>query len=114
MGTPVTGLDIGHRTVRACVIERRGRSLSLRACGEVSRLDSSGEPKPLSAAVAELDAIVSFAGPVVCAVSDISALVRFVATLPLPPDRLARLLRLELGQHADSSGDLAADTMVVP
>ncbi len=110
----VTGLDVGHRTVRACVIERSGKTLRLRACGEVSRLDAMGEPKPLSSVVAELDAIVSFSGPVVCAVSDISALVRFVATLPLPPDRLARLLRLELSQHVDGGGDLAADTLVVP
>lgn len=109
-----TGLDIGHRSVRAVVLERVGRELRLAAHGEVSRLDANGEPKPLAAAVAELDAIVQFRGNVVTAVNDISALVRFVSTLPLPPDRLARLLRLELSQHADAGGDLAADTMVVP
>src|SRR4051812_41935088 len=110
----VTGLDVGHRTVRACVLERVGQSLRLKASGEVSRLDDVGEPKALAAAIAELDAKVQFAGQVVTSVSDISALVRFVSTLPLPPDRLSRLLRLELSQHVDASGDLAADVMVVP
>src|ERR1700751_3022067 len=97
----VTGLDVGHRSVRACVLERVGRSIRLKACGEVSRLDELGAAKPLPAVIAELDAKLQFSGQVVCADSDVGALVRFVSTLPLPPDRLARLLRLELSQHAD-------------
>ncbi|MBA2482186.1 MAG: hypothetical protein H0V44_16110 [Planctomycetes bacterium] len=114
MGTSVTGLDIGHRTARACVLERSGKSIRLRACAQIDRVDSAGETKPLAAVLAELDAKVGFGSRVVCASSDISALVRFVSTMPLPPDRLARLLRLELSQHMDDSGDLAADTVVIP
>jgi Tfp pilus assembly PilM family ATPase len=112
--TFATGLDIGNHNVRAVVLERKGRGLRLKAFAEVSRTDSSGDPKPIAAVIAELDAKVGFKGQLVCSNSDMSVLVRFVSTLPLPPDRLARLLRLELSQHADASGDLAADTLVVP
>jgi Tfp pilus assembly PilM family ATPase len=114
MATAVTGIDIGHRTVRACVLEQAGKTVRLKACAQIDRMDAGGEAKPLAAALAELDAKVGFSGRVVCASSDISALVRFVSTMPLPPDRLARLLRLELSQHVDDSGDLAADTVVIP
>ncbi|MBA3707842.1 MAG: hypothetical protein H0W83_03355 [Planctomycetes bacterium] len=114
MGTTVTGLDIGHRTARACVLERSGKRIRLRGCAQVERFAHSGEPKPLPAVLAELDAKLPFGSRVVCASGDIGAMVRFVSTLPLPPDRLARLLRLELSQHVDASGDLAADTVVIP
>lgn len=109
-----TGLDIGHHTVRAVVLERKGRALRVLAAAAVPRSDALGEPKPISTVVAELDAMVRFRGEIVVADSGLSVLVRFISTMPLPPDRLARLLRLELSQHADSSGDLAADTVVVP
>ncbi len=109
-----TGLDIGHQTVRALVVEGGSRELRILASGSVPRLDAEGQPRPVAAVVAELDTIVDFRGPVVVADNDINVLVRFVSTLALPADRLARLLRLELEQHADSSGDLAADTLPVP
>jgi len=109
-----TGLDIGHHTVRAIVLERKGTTLRIRSFGEASRFNGEGEPKPLAAVIAELDAKVGFKGQVVCSNNDMNVLVRFVTTLPMPPDRLARILRLELAQNADASGDLAADTIVVP
>jgi len=109
-----TGLDIGHQTVRALVLERKGAALRIRSFGEASRFNGEGEPKPLAAVIAELDAKVGFKGQVVCSNNDMNVLVRFVTTLPMPPDRLARILRLELAQNADASGDLAADSIVVP
>ncbi len=109
-----TGIDIGHHTVRAVVLGRTKGSLRVLASAAVQRLDKLGEPKPIPLVVSELDAIVRFRGELVCADTSIDALVRFIATLPLPKDRLARLLRLELTQHADGTGDLAADSVIVP
>ena len=112
--TTVVGLDVGHRVVRACVVQRRRGKLEVKGCAEVPRKDDAGEDKPLATAVAELDAILGFGDRVVVAVNSLPVLVRFVSTMALPPDRLARLMRLEMGQHADGHGDLAADCQVVP
>ncbi len=115
MARTAIGLDIGHSNVRACAITRVGRDrLTLAGFAEVSRHDEDGDLKPLAITLAELDARLRLRGPVTVAVNDAQTLVRFINTLSLPPDRLARLLRLELSQHLDDHGDLAADSWLVP
>ena len=56
----------------------------------------------------------SFQGKIVLAASQLAVLIRLIGTIPMPSDRLERLLRLELSQHADEHGDLAADYAEVP
>ncbi len=84
------------------------------ATASVPRTDEVGNPKLLTAVLAEIDARLRLQGAVIAHVSDLPFLVRIIGTMPLPPDRLARLLRLELIQHADEKGDLAADARPVP
>lgn len=104
------GLDIGAANVRAVALRwRRGR-WTLAGYGATSRHDEHGQAKPLGLCLAEVDSQVRLRGRVAVAASDCQTLVRYIGTVPMPDDRLQRLLRLELAQHAGEDGDLAADT----
>ena len=116
----VLGLDLGHHTVRAVLLappnaadRTAGARARLVGHAETSRLDSEGQPKPLAAVVAEIQsALTTRRAAVIAQAAEVPALVRFVATIPLAKDRLDRLLRLELSNHAED-GDLAADAQLV-
>ncbi len=115
------GLDIGHHHVRAVALAparaselRQGLRARVVALACIERRDHNGEIKPLAATLAEVDTVLGRRGAITAHLGDAQTLVRFVPTLPLPPDRRQRLLRLELFQHADESGDLAADAWEVP
>lgn len=115
------GLDIGHQQVRAVALApassrdvRAGLRARVVALACVERRDHDGHIKPLAATLAEIDTVLGRRGAITAHLGDAQTLVRFVPTLPLPPDRRQRLLRLELFQHADDSGDLAADAWEVP
>ena len=115
------GLDIGHQQVRAVALApatsselRAGLRARVVALACVERRDHNGHIKPLAATLAEVDTVLGRRGAITAHLGDAQTLVRFVPTLPLPPDRRQRLLRLELFQHADDSGDLAADAWEVP
>ena len=114
------GLDIGHHQVRAMALSRptsaqarAGAVAKIVATASVPRHDHDGQVKPMLAALAEIEALLSKRGALTVHLGDASTMVRFVPTLPLPPDRRQRLLRLELTQHADDAGDLAADAWEV-
>lgn len=114
MARTVIGLDIGHHTVRAVAVRRQGRTFEVVAHAAVKRRDDFGEVRPLAVVVGELDSLLPLAGHrTAVTISDLTTLVRYVATIPLPPDRLQRLLRLEMLQHLEG-GELAADTFPVP
>lgn len=85
------GLDIGNRWVRAVVLD--GDRLVAHAAA--SRRGADGAERPLATVVAELAAGLPAARPVVAS-SELEALARFLHLAPLPPERLARVLRLEL------------------
>ena len=108
------GLDIGRTHVRAVAIRTSGGKTRLVGTASVRRLDDDGgELKPLHAALAEVDAVLNLPKRgVTVAASDAAGLIRFVPTAPLPPDRLAKVLRLELDQHADGN-ELAADALTL-
>ena len=110
------GLDIGHRHVRAVALAparraeaRAGARARVVALASVDRLASDGTPKPLAAALAEIETMLGKRGAMQAHFGDAQTLVRLVPTMALPPDKRQRLLRLELLQHADEAGDLAAD-----
>jgi hypothetical protein len=110
------GLDIGHRHVRAVALAparnqdaRNGMRARVVALASVDRLASDGTPKPLAAALAEIETMLGKRGAIQAHFGDAKTLVRLVPTMALPPDKRQRLLRLELLQHADEAGDLAAD-----
>ena len=114
------GLDIGHHQVRAIALARptsaqarAGAVAKVVASAAVPRLDHDGHPKPLPAVLAEIEALLGKRGALTVHLGDASNMVRFVPTLALPPDRRQRLLRLELTQHANEAGDLAADAWEV-
>ncbi|GDY12321.1 hypothetical protein LBMAG53_11990 [Planctomycetota bacterium] len=108
------GLDIGRTHVRAVAIRTSGNKTRLVGTASVRRLDDDGgELKPLHAALAEIDAVLNLPKRgVTVAATDAAGLIRFVPTAPLPPDRLAKVLRLELDQHADGN-ELAADALTL-
>jgi len=108
-----TGLDIGRANVRALAVERTGTTWRVVRHGAVSRSDSLGQERPLAAALSELAQLVPLSGAVVAS-SELNVMARYVHSIPMPADRVARLLRLELSQHADASGELAADAHLVP
>lgn len=113
MARASVGLDIGHHTVRAVALRRDGRSFAITATGAVARRTPAGEPRPLNEVLDELRRLVPF-GPAPCvAYGELTTLVKYVGTIPLPPDRLQRLLRLEL-QQAIEADELAADSFPVP
>ncbi len=109
------GLDIGHHAVRAVACELVKTGWRMVAHASVPRQDAAGDPRPLAAVLAELDSRVSLTkGTVSVADSARNLLVRYLPTVPLPPDRLVKLLRLELAQHVGEAGELAADIYEVP
>lgn len=113
MARTVVGLDIGHHTVRAVALRRDGRSFAITAFGQVARRAEDGHLRPLPEVIAELKKMVPL-GPSPCvAHGDLTTLVKYIGTIPLPPDRLQRLLRLELLQTIEAT-ELAADSFPVP
>ena len=116
MPSPAIGIDIGHTAVRAVAIVRTKQGYAVTSHAALPRHDASGDPRPLPVLLSELDSLIGLRrGDVTIADSAHTILVRFVSTIPMPADRMAKLLRLELAQHAESSGgELAADTYQVP
>jgi Tfp pilus assembly PilM family ATPase len=108
------GLDIGAAAVRAVELVGRGRHWRIRRLAEVSRHDPHGGHRPLALALAELDGRLRLRGDLSVASSDLKVLIRYLATVPMPRDRLERLLRLEMQQQAGTDGELAADAQVLP
>src|ERR1043165_6012370 len=113
MARTAVGLDIGHHTVRAVALRRDGRSFAVAAFGEARRRDDEGQPRPLEAVVAELRQQVSLGAAPQVAHGDLTTLVKYVGTIPLAPDRLQRLLRLELLQAIEAD-ELAGDSFPGP
>jgi Tfp pilus assembly PilM family ATPase len=107
------GLDIGHHTVRAVALRRSGNRYQMVGHAAVHRRDQDGAMRGMAVSLGELDSVMRLKGRACIAIGDLSALVRYVATIPLPPERLARLLRLELQQHLEGA-ELSADTFPVP
>mgnify|MGYP000904815778 CR=1 FL=1 len=109
------GLDIGHHAARAVVCTKGREGWVVAGFAQVPRQDASGEPRPLAAVLSELDSRINLRkGALTVSDSARNLLIRFVPTMPLPADRLAKLLRLELAQHAGETGELAADVCAVP
>jgi Tfp pilus assembly PilM family ATPase len=115
------GIDIGSQHIRAVVVApptraqaREGARARLVAHACVARQTGDGSDKPLAAAIAEAMEQVRSRVPVVVHCSEMPALVRFVPTMPMPPERLERVLRLELAPHQDPDGDFAGDAVSVP
>lgn len=113
MARVAVGLDIGHHTVRAVALRRDGRSFAITAFGEAPRRDADGQVRPLAAVIADLKQQVPLGTAPCVAHGDLTTLVKYVGTIPLPPDRLQRLLRLELLQTIEAD-ELAADSFPVP
>jgi Tfp pilus assembly PilM family ATPase len=113
MARVAVGLDIGHHTVRAVALRRDGRSFAITGFGEVPRRDADGTVRPLTAIITELKKQVPLGRAPCVAHGDLTTLVKYVSTIPLPPDRLQRLLRLELLQAIEAD-ELAADSFPVP
>jgi len=113
MARTAVGLDIGHHTVRAVALRRDGRSFAITAFGEVRRRGEDGQTRPLPEVVAELKKLVSLGRSPCVAHGDMTTLVKYVGTIPMAPDRLQRLLRLELEQAIEAK-ELAADSFPVP
>ena len=115
------GLDIGPQTVRAVALapatsreRKEGVPFRVLATAAVHRRGDDDTLRPLDQVVEETLAILGRKGPAQVHLGDSPSLVRFIATMPLPPDRQARVLRLELASNTEGDGDLAADTWVVP
>jgi type IV pilus assembly protein PilM len=113
MARTAVGLDIGHHTVRAVALRRDGRSFAITAFGEVPRRGEDGQPRPLTEVISELKKLVPLGRSPCVAHGDLTTLVKYVGTIPMAPDRLQRLLRLELLQAIEAS-ELAADSFPVP
>lgn len=113
MARTFVGLDIGHHTVRAVALRRDGRAFAISGFGEVRRRDAEGQTRPLAVVIEELKRQVPLGRSPYVAHGDLVTLVKYVGTIPLPPDRLLRLLRLELMQAIEST-ELAADSFPVP
>ncbi|MDA3959754.1 MAG: pilus assembly protein PilM [Planctomycetota bacterium] len=114
MGRRLVGLDIGYLNLRAVALEVTRSGHRLIDSVQVSRFDDLGQRKALSRALNELDSRLPLRGEVVVSSSDLASMVRFEHNDPMPPDRLDRVLRLELSQHAGDNGDVAADAVTVP
>jgi Tfp pilus assembly PilM family ATPase len=113
MARTAVGLDIGHHTVRAVALRRDGRSFAVTGFGEVRRRGEDGEARPLADIITDLKKQVALGNSPCVAHGDLTTLVKYVGTIPLPPDRLQRLLRLELLQAIEAT-ELAADSFPVP
>ena len=114
MASFVTGIDVGHMAIRAVVLKQTKTGWQIHEHGSVERFYGSSGEKSLRQEMDELTTKVKVRGPVYVSDSTLNVMIRFVSSAPLPPDRLRRLVRLDLTQHADDSGDLAADMYVVP
>ncbi len=114
MASYISGIDVGHMAIRAVVLKKRGDGWKIHEHGSVERFYGSSGEKSLHQELAELSTKVQLRGPVYFTDSTMSVMVRFIASVPLPEDRLRRLVHLDLEQHADDSGDLAADMYVLP
>lgn len=116
MGQALIGLDIGYLYLRAVRLARAGTAWRWVQHAEVPRYDDAGEPKSLPRCLVELGNVLDLRGRLIVAASDVAVMVRFEHNDPMPPDRLERVLRLELSQAAglDGDGDLAADAVPVP
>jgi Tfp pilus assembly PilM family ATPase len=114
MSRPLLGLDLGHDTVRAVALRRVGTRFQVTGTASVRRRDDTGQPRSLAVTLGELESVMRLRGQPGVAIGDLTTLVRYVALPPLPPDRLQRLLHLELSQSLDGGGELAADTFLVP
>ena len=79
------GLDIGHHTVRAVALRQTGNRYQLLAHAAIERRDAEGMVRPMAVALGEIDSLMNFSGPACVSISDLAALVRYVATIPLPP-----------------------------
>ncbi len=113
MARTAVGLDIGHHTVRAVALRRDGRSFAITAFGEVRRRGDDGQTRPLPEVIAELKKLVPLGRSPCVSYGDLTTLVKYVGTIPMAPDRLQRLLRLELEQAIEAT-ELAADSFPVP
>ncbi|TVR43594.1 MAG: hypothetical protein EA402_09310 [Planctomycetota bacterium] len=114
MARYVTGIDIGNVSISAVCLRYQGAATKVVGHSSVSRLSDDGAPRPLALSLAELLKRCPVKGEMVLASSMVPVLIRYIPTIPMPPDRLQRLLRLELQQHADAENDLAADYFPVP
>ncbi len=110
----LVGLDIGATHVRACRLKRHGKGARVVATAEIPRHDENGVRRPLAVVLTRIDRRLGLGSGASVASSDMKLLIRYLATIPMPPDRLERLLRLEMQQQAGSEGDLAADAQVLP
>ncbi len=114
MASYVSGIDVGHMAIRAVVLKKTADGWQVHEHGSVERFYGSSGEKSFLQEFAELSTLVQLRGPVFVTDSTMSVMVRFIASVPLPEDRLRRLVRLDLEQHIDDSGDLAADMFVLP
>ena len=81
----------------------------------ISRFDSNGDRKTTQQVLMELGGHIDLKGPCVIGHGDLSTMVWFEHNDPMPPERLEKVLRLELTQHAHLNGDdLAAEAVPVP
>ena len=114
MASASYGIEIGAESVRAVQLKRKAKQWVITDVCEVSRMNESGEERLLGQSLAELITTLPPKGSVTIADTHHSLMVRFFSSVPLPADRLRRLQRLEMLQHADESGDLAMDARVLP
>lgn len=110
----LVGLDIGSRFLRALALDGGPGRWRVVGHAAVERVDDRGEDKPLGRALLELDQMLPLRGVLSVASSDLATMVRFEHNVPMPPERLRRVLRMELVQHAGDGGDLCADAIAVP
>ena len=114
MGGFRTGIDIGSTHVRAVVLKRHGQSWRWQAGIEVPCQDVEGNQRDLAELLQEVKRKLPQRGPVQLVDSTLTTMVRFIEHPPVAPDRLERGMRMELVQHADEFGNLAADYQTVP
>lgn len=113
MAKTLVGLDVGHQTVRALALRRVKNVYTVAGWAAVPRYDDNGEEIPLTEVLKSLAKRVDLGNDPVVSISTIASLVRYVSTVALPPDRLAKSLRLELQQSMEGT-ELAADTFTLP
>lgn len=108
MGISV-GLDVGIHHVRALALRCHKGGGQVVGHAMAARRSGDGTERPLATVLGELSAALSIAHPAACASSEIEVLARFLHVVPLPPDRLNRLLRLELaGEDGRAPGSADA------
>ncbi|MEK7413837.1 MAG: hypothetical protein AAB263_11035 [Planctomycetota bacterium] len=90
------GLDIGSHHVRALALRSGKGGPTVVGHASVARRNEDGTERSLTTVLAEVHEKLSIPSPYAVASSEIEAMPRFIQVAPLPPDRLQRLLRLEL------------------